>query len=115
MKHVEWELQRDVVKLLRDNGWVVFHIPNERNSGIADALRMKAGGVVKGAPDLICFDTYGYCWWFELKAPKGKRSMEQECMEELAHKLNVFYAIIKSIDDVKKAISIVDNYKYMKV
>ena len=111
MKHAEWDLQVQVVKLLRDAGWVVFHIPNERNSGIADSMRMKAGGVVKGAPDLIAWDNHGYCWWFELKIPKGKRSVEQECMEDVAHNLRVFYAVIRSIDDIKKAIQTVDSYE----
>lgn len=111
MRYSEWNLQCDVVKLLRDAGWVVFHIPNERNSGIADSIRMKAGGVVKGAPDLVAWDKHGYCWWFELKAPKGKRSVEQECMEDVAHKLHIFYAVIRSTEEVKKAIGVVDNWQ----
>ena len=111
MRHEEYRLQTEVVKLLRDAGWVVFSIPNERNQGISDAVRMKASGLTKGAPDLICFDKYGACWWFELKTKKGKRSAEQECMEDVAHRLHIFYAVIRSTDEVKKAIQIVNNYE----
>ena len=103
MKYEEWQLQQDVVKSLRDNDWVVFHIPNERNGGVADARRMKIGGVVKGAPDLIAWVRH-QCWWFELKTPKGKRSIEQECMEELAERLGIGYRVVRSIDDIKDLI-----------
>lgn len=106
MKHAEWDLQVQVVKLLRDAGWVVFHIPNERNGGIADARRMKAGGVVKGAPDLICFGTPHHmkivCFWLELKTPTGKRSIEQECMEDVAKLLGVHYKVVRCIEDVQE-------------
>ncbi len=100
MRHEEWQLQQEVFKALRDKGWVVFHIPNERNGGVADARRMKSGGVVKGAPDLVGWDRCN-CWWFELKTPKGKRSIEQECMEGVAEKLGINYRIIRTLDDIE--------------
>ena len=103
MKHDEWQLQCDAVKLLRENLWVVFHIPNERNSGVADSMRMKAGGVVKGAPDLVCWSPINCrCYWLELKTPKGKRSLEQECMEDLANVLGIRYVLVRSLEDVEK-------------
>ena len=82
--------------------FIVFAIPNERNQGISDAVRMRASGLTKGAPDLICWNISGKCHWLELKTPKGKRSIEQECMEELAGILNINYLLVRSIDDVKK-------------
>lgn len=100
MRHEEWQLQQEVFKTLRDKGWVVFHIPNERNGGVADARRMKAGGVVKGAPDLVGWVGCN-CWWFELKTPKGKRSIEQECMEEVAERLGINYRIIRTLEDIE--------------
>ena len=101
MKYKEWDLQVEIVKLLREAGCVYFHIPNERNGGIADARRMKAGGVVKGAPDIIAWIRHQN-WWFELKTPKGKRSVEQECMEDVAKELGVHYKIVRCIEDVQE-------------
>ena len=59
IKHDEHLLQIKVVSALRSKGFVVFAIPNERNQGLADTIRMRASGVTKGAPDLI---GWGYEW-----------------------------------------------------
>lgn len=100
--NVEYELQVQVVKALRDRGCLVFSVANERNSGVADALRMRASGLTKGAPDLICWTTDGQCWWLELKAPKGVRSQEQKCFEILANQLNIGYILVRSLEDVER-------------
>ena len=106
IKHDEYKLQVEVVKYLRANGWVVISIPNERNLGVADALRMRAAGLTKGAPDLIAFKPAdkpyhtAEPWWFELKTEKGKRSREQECMEALADYLCINYKIIRKLEDL---------------
>lgn len=104
MRHQEYALQCEVVKLLRDNGWVVFSIPNERNQGISDSIRMRASGLTKGAPDLIAWNKESKCYWMELKTPTGRRSIEQECMESVAKKLGIKYILVRSIDNVKKII-----------
>lgn len=101
MKHDEFVLQQSIVTTLRSWGMIVFSIPNERNAGIADAMRMRSAGLTKGAPDLVCWSQNGKCWWLELKTPKGKRSPEQECMEELAGKLKIEYKVVRSVDDIK--------------
>ena len=101
MKYNESLLQQQVVKQLREWGTVAFHVPNERNMGVADAMRMRTMGLTKGAPDLICWTRNGKCWWLELKTPKGKRSPEQMCFEELAHKLHIEYRVVRSLDDIK--------------
>lgn len=100
--NVEYELQVQVVKALRDRGCLVFSVANERNSGVADALRMRASGLTKGAPDLMCWTTDGQCWWLELKAPKGVRSQEQKCFETLANQLNIGYILVRSLEDVEQ-------------
>lgn len=105
-KHDEYKLQVEVVKHLRANGWVVISIPNERNLGVSDALRMRASGLTKGAPDLIAFKPSpkpyhtAEHWWFELKTDKGKRSPEQECMESLAGFLGINYKVIRKLEDL---------------
>lgn len=100
MKHDEAELQAEVVAYLRGKGWIVFSIPNERNLGAADALRMRATGLTKGAPDLILYEPNGVCHWVELKTPKGKRSLEQECFERIANDLGIQYHLIRCVEDV---------------
>jgi hypothetical protein len=102
MKHEELELQQTIVKQLRDWGMVVFSIPNERNCGISDAVRMRSAGLTKGAPDLVCWSRNGKCWWLELKTPKGRRSPEQMCMETLAKSLKIGYNVVRSVDDIKE-------------
>lgn len=104
IKHKEYELQVQVVEHLRRDGWVVFSIPNERNMGIADAFRMRASGLTKGAPDLVAWlptgHGYGIPYWFELKTKEGRRSPEQECMEAVAQELDINYKIIRKLEDL---------------
>lgn len=103
-KHDEYDLQVKVVDCLRKDGWVVFSIPNERNLGVSDALRMKKSGLTKGAPDLVAWKPTEYRtsipWWFELKTDKGKRSPEQECMESVARFLNINYKVVRKLEDL---------------
>ena len=102
---LEYELQIQVVKALRDRGCLVFSVANERNAGIADALRMRASGLTKGAPDLMCWTELGHCWWLELKAPKGVRTPEQKCFEEIAKTMpHVSYKLVKSLKDVEEIV-----------
>ena len=105
-KYIEYALQCEVVKILRQNQFVVFSIPNERNMGVSDMVRMRASGLTKGAPDLICYSPTGVCWWLELKTPKGKRSPEQMCMENLADDLGVSYQVVRSVDDLDVVLDI---------
>lgn len=104
IKHDEHKLQVEVVKYLREKGWVVFSIPNERNLGVADALRMRASGLTKGAPDLVAWKPTEHRtsipWWFELKTDKGKRSPEQECMESVARFLDINYKVVRKLEDL---------------
>lgn len=107
MKHLEYQLQRAVVKKLREHGIVVFSIPNERNMGVSDSVRMRNAGLTKGAPDLICWDSTTQCWWLELKTPTGKRSPEQMCMEYIAiEKLNIKYKVVRTLNDIDELLSL---------
>lgn len=100
MKHDEYALQCDVVKYLRDKGFVVFSVPNERNQGISDSRRMRASGLTKGIPDLICLSHNARCIFLELKTPKGSRSIEQEAVASALQRLGFEYRLVRSIDDV---------------
>ena len=96
----EYKLQIEVVKALRGKGFLVFSIPNERNLGVSDALRMRASGLTKGVPDLMVY-TDTLHWWLELKTPTGVRSPEQKAFESLALQYGVGYRVVRSLKDVE--------------
>lgn len=104
MKHDEADLQVEIVKLLRDNFVPVFAVRNERNEGMADAVRSEKMGRAKGAPDLIAGKD-GKCWWLELKTKTGKQSLEQKCFEALAPMFGAKYLIVRSIEDIKEILN----------
>lgn len=97
----EYKLQVEVVKALRSRGILVFSIPNERNSGVSDAVRMRASGLTKGVPDLMAWDSNRQCWWLELKTPTGVRSPEQKAFEDVARAYHIEYKVVRSLEDIK--------------
>lgn len=102
MKHEESKLQMEIVSALQKAGVFVISVPNERNLGVSDALRMRAMGLTKGAPDLIVYTDH---WiWLELKTKKGVRSVEQECFETKAIELGVEYRLVKQFESIKDLI-----------
>lgn len=101
MKHAEADFQIALVQLLRENGVPVFAVRNERNEGMADAMRSERMGRAKGAPDLIAGKN-GKSYWLELKTKTGRQSMEQKCFEELAPSFGAKYLVVRSFDDIKE-------------
>lgn len=101
IKHEEFVLQHIIVTKLREWGMVVFAIPNERNEGIADAVRMRSTGLTKGAPDLVVLKDNARCIFLELKTPKGKRSPEQEAFAETIQSLGFEYRLVRGIKDIE--------------
>lgn len=97
----EYKLQVEVVKALRSRGVLVFAVPNERNAGVSDAVRMRASGLTKGVPDLMAWDSNRECWWLELKTPTGVRSPEQRAFEEVARVYRIGYKVVRSVKDVE--------------
>lgn len=104
MKHAEADFQIALVQMLRENGIPVFAVRNERNEGMADAMRSERMGRAKGAPDLIAGKD-GKSYWLELKTKTGKQSMEQKCFEDLAPSFGAKYIVVHSFDDVKELLS----------
>ena len=104
MKHAEADFQIALVQMLRENGIPVFAVRNERNEGMADAMRSERMGRAKGAPDLIAGKD-GKSYWLELKTKTGKQSMEQKCFEDLAPSFGAKYIVVRSFDDVKELLS----------
>lgn len=104
MKHAEADFQIALVQMLRERGIPVFAVRNERNEGMADAMRSERMGRAKGAPDLIAGKD-GKSYWLELKTKTGKQSLEQQCFQDLAPLFGAKYLVVRSFDDVKELLS----------
>ena len=101
MKHLEHDLQIKVVKYLTDNGVPCFSVPNHLlKVGLAEAKREIAGGLRKGAPDLIA-GRNGKCYWLELKTTVGRQSEEQKAFQALAPVFGATYVVVRTLDDLK--------------
>lgn len=101
MKHSEAEFQKHIVALLRKHGVPCFAVRNERNEGLADAMRSLKMGRVKGAPDLIAGKN-GRSYWLELKTRTGRQSPEQRCFQENAPKFGAKYIVVRTEEDIKE-------------
>lgn len=78
MKHLEDDIQREVLQWLRVAHRKVYdctiHVPNGGRRNLREAARLKTLGVRAGVPDLLCFwpaPSYRGAA-LELKAPKGR-------------------------------------------
>lgn len=101
MKHDEHDFQVKVVKYLTDNGVPCFSVPNHLlKTGMAEAKREIAGGLRKGAPDLIV-GRDGRCYWLELKTTVGRQSEEQKAFQALAPTFGATYVVVRTLDDIK--------------
>lgn len=104
MKHSEADFQIKLVAELNRRRIPVFAVRNERNEGMADAIRSQKMGRVKGAPDLIAGKN-GRSYWLELKTDKGRQSPEQKCFQALAPLFGAEYLVVRSMDDVKELLN----------
>lgn len=101
MKHLEHDFQCKVVKFLTENGVPCFSVPNHLlKAGMAEARREIAGGLRKGAPDLIA-GKEGRCYWLELKTTVGRQSEEQKAFASLAPVFGAQYIVVRTLDDLK--------------
>ncbi len=82
---------------------IVFHCPNGGLRGKREAARLKWQGVLPGVPDLIVFAPAGRVLAMEVKAPKGALSADQKAMFETLVALGVPHAIVRSVDDARRA------------
>lgn len=101
IKHDEHLLQIKIVKYLTEHGVPCFSVPNHLlKTGMAEAKREIAGGLRKGAPDLIV-GRDGKCYWLELKTTVGRQSEEQKAFQALAPVFGATYIVVRSLDDIK--------------
>lgn len=104
MKHLEADFQMRLVAELRRRQIPVFAVRNERNEGMADAVRSQKMGRAKGAPDLIAGKN-GQTYWLELKTDKGRQSPEQRCFQLLAPVFGAKYLVVRTMNDIKELLN----------
>lgn len=84
---------------------IVFHPANQghgrsaRQGGV-----LKAMGVVSGIPDLGVMLPGGRAIWFEVKAPKGRRSDTQFALHLRMESLGHHCATVSSIEEVRNTL-----------
>ena len=87
-KNPETKIRGEILKYLRQQGWLVFHNLQGLGcyAGLSDLTAMKDGRIV----------------WIEVKAHKGQQSREQwEFERDVTTNSGGEYLIARSVDDVK--------------
>jgi hypothetical protein len=93
----------DAIGLRRD--CLVFSVPNEgRRSRVAAGI-LKSMGMLPGVADLVIVAPGGRCHFLEVKTARGKLSSTQQEFRRRCRSLDVPHAIVRSLDDVGRALS----------
>lgn len=101
VKHLEQKWQVEVVKYLTSLGIPCFSVPNHLlKTGLAESAREIAGGLRKGAPDLIA-GINGKSYWLELKTDKGRQSIEQKAFQDIAYMFGAEYIVVRTKEDLE--------------
>lgn len=84
---------------------LIFAVPNGSSRHIAEAIKLKATGVMAGVSDLIVLLPNEKCFFIELKAENGIQSEVQKQFQQKVEFLGFEYKIIKSLEEFKHTIS----------
>lgn len=84
--------------------WV--HIPGGGHMSPAMGARRKRLGARAGTPDLCIVFQGGRLLWLEVKTAKGKLSPSQREFRGECYRLEIPYAVVRSVEDVEKALRI---------
>ena len=105
-KHLEQDLQQQVVKFLRKSlvgRSVVFHVPNGGRRGFLEAQRFKRMGVLAGMVDLGVVND-GRLIGLELKAGKGRISDAQAWCHRQLNAAGAPVFVCRTVAEVKDAL-----------
>ena len=98
----EDEIQMQIVQWLTIMGIVCFHIPNERNSSIANMQKLKRLGLLPGVSDLeVWVPAKGgiKTVYMEVKRHDGKQSENQKAFQAQCEKAGHPYHVVRSLDE----------------
>ena len=85
---------------------LVWHTPNSGKRGVVEAAVFKRMGVVAGVPDLAILTREGRLCFLEVKAEKGALSKPQEAFAAFLDSAAVPFAIVRSVEDARRALSL---------
>jgi hypothetical protein len=101
----ESAIQRAIVTGLRQllpHGWIVQSTANKPRSAVAGAIE-KSMGAIKGWPDLAVYgprwDGVPWCWFFEVKAAKGRTSEAQLQVHDRLIDLGFKVGVVRNLKD----------------
>jgi len=106
--NAEAKIQAAIVEWIRTVApeLIVFHPANGGLRSKAEAARFKWLGVLAGVPDLVVIGLDGRVWLIEVKTERGCLSDEQRVIKDRCVVLRVPYAVVHSIDEVRRAFQI---------
>jgi VRR-NUC domain len=106
-RNAEGRIQASIVDWIRTvaPGTLVFAVPNGGLRSKTEAARLKWQGVLAGVPDLIVLAPVGRVFALEVKTEVGRLSESQKEIFGSLVALGVQRAIVRSIDDVRRAFS----------
>lgn len=96
---IQCAIVKALKKYARPQSCFWYAIPNGGKRHVITAARLKAEGVVPGAPDLGFVLPRGLAAFLEIKASKGRQSVQQEFIEKQIEALGGRYAVAHSIDE----------------
>jgi hypothetical protein len=101
----EARLQKSIVDFVRyvAPDVLIFAVPNGGYRRPAEAGILNATGVVAGIPDLCVILPCGLVRFLEVKADGGSLSRNQRAILDRLMSMQVPYAVVRSIEDVRTA------------
>lgn len=87
---------------------ICFHPANGGFRSKAEAARFKWLGVLAGVPDVVIIGLDGRAWLLEVKSAGGSLSAEQRRIQNRCVALRIPFAVVRSIDDARRAFAIWD-------
>jgi hypothetical protein len=84
--------------------WIILSIPNESASK-EETMRKLSIGMLPGASDMVLIQP-NKITFIEVKTPTGEQSDNQITFENDVKRLGFDYILVRSLDDVKKYLSI---------
>lgn len=106
-KQPESHIQQAIVKYLRENGYLVAHVPNGfKGHGTKEqrerrGARLKREGVLAGFPDLLIYGAQGRVGHVEVKAEGAYQRPNQKEVQAMLEALGQRYAVCRSIEDIQ--------------
>jgi len=105
-RSVEDSIQAEMVRVARERGLFIFHVPNGGNRSAREGAAFKRIGVMAGIPDLCVIGAEGKSYWIEVKTLKGTVSGAQK---EVTEKMSALGQTVFIARGLRQGLEIVDT------